>query len=631
MASPAELAQPLPTTLPEDFGEWDGEDCPAALPADLTACESSSGSSAISKPSAPQTEPRFALEPQVALEPRFALEPQVAVAPPIAVAPKVEVLHQEPPPAPPSVSHDHEALRAGLRAVGAALKGEPIVASNGQTTVRATKDDSYAPMWTNGAVMDAPRIAPSPLPSASLPPTVCADDEAFGGSLRALGAALNSAPVSAAPAQPPAGAANDVTSPPVRTGVPVADARRNAPPPLPHADSSDEEDFFNQLRTIGSVLNTQPFKTSHKVVHARVTDEFAFKPAPPTLKPAPSTFKPAPPALKQVESNGAVARKWPTNPIPEPAAIGVAESIGAPMFRSDLADSGDENPKLKKWIKVGAIGVAAILLLVFICIRLLGTGKPTLAKQSVQPPPAVADAEPMTNARKPSPETQLPASTLTTTTIRLPYDGGPPGAKAEDNPAPQADPQPVNDQFTAAPRIPSDVKVKVKTEEAPPPPGFSAANTDAGDAGAIGGVFGEQAPPKVAYVPYPRVTIAAGVADGLLIQRTQPVYPPDAWYNGVTGKVVLEVNVSRAGTVENLHFVGGSHRFEKAALNAVKTWHYRPYTIDNVPREFQTTVEVTFDQKSTGNPLSLLHFGSHSKNDAKNTTASLKSEGAGAP
>lgn len=614
MASPAELAQSLPATLPEDFGEWDGEDSPAALPADLTGRESSGGSGAFSKPALQLEQSRIG-------------EPQ------ITAAPKVEELHHEPLPAPASGSHDHEALRAGLRAVGATLKSEPKPALQGQTAARATKEDSYTPVWTNGAVVDGPRVAPTPSSR-----TVCVDDELLGGSLRALGAALNSAPISAAPVQAPASAANDIPFPPVRNGGPVADGPRNAPSPMPPADSADEEAFFNQLRTIGSVLNTQPIKASHKLVPARVANEVAFRPAPPTLKPAPPTFKPAPPTVKPdpptfkpVESNGAVARRWPTNPVPVTAAIGVAESIGTPMFRSDLADSGDENPNLKKWIKVAAIGVAAVLLLVFLSIRVLSAGRPASAKQSVQPQPATANEEPTTNARKPSPVTQLSAGKLTTTTIRLPYDGGPPGAKAEDNLSPQADPQPTNDQFTAPPRIPPDVKVKVKTEEAPPPPGFSAASSEAGDTGAIGSVFGEHAPPKVAYVPYPRVAIPAGVADGLLIQKTQPVYPPDAWYNGVTGKVVLEVTVSRAGTVENLHYVSGSRRFEKAATDAVKTWHYRPYTIDNVPREFQTTIEVIFDQKSRGNPLSLLHFGSHSKNDAKNIVADLKSEGAGAP
>ena len=58
-----------------------------------------------------------------------------------------------------------------------------------------------------------------------------------------------------------------------------------------------------------------------------------------------------------------------------------------------------------------------------------------------------------------------------------------------------------------------------------------------------------------------------------------------------------------------------------------KTWRYKPYVIDNVPREFQTTVEVIFDQKGGGNPLSLLHLGSHSNK----ASAALKSEGAGAP
>ena len=147
-----------------------------------------------------------------------------------------------------------------------------------------------------------------------------------------------------------------------------------------------------------------------------------------------------------------------------------------------------------------------------------------------------------------------------------------PDTKAEDYLLPQVDSQQMSDQLTAAPRIPRDIKVKAKEEEAPPPQGVSVANMDdASNPNAISGVFNEQARPKVDYVPYPVVTIAAEVADGLLIQKTQPVYPKDAWYDHVAGKVVLEATVSRTGSVENLRFVSGPHLFQQAALDAVKT------------------------------------------------------------
>ncbi len=129
----------------------------------------------------------------------------------------------------------------------------------------------------------------------------------------------------------------------------------------------------------------------------------------------------------------------------------------------------------------------------------------------------------------------------------------------------------MNDQLTAAPKIPRDINKKVKIEE-PPSPGFVAPNTvDVAEAGAIGGAFSGQAQPKVTYVPYPVVSVPAAVAQGLLVQRTQPVYPPDAWYSGLTGKVVLEITVSRTGWVESVHLVSGARMFQKSAMDAVRT------------------------------------------------------------
>jgi protein TonB len=199
----------------------------------------------------------------------------------------------------------------------------------------------------------------------------------------------------------------------------------------------------------------------------------------------------------------------------------------------------------------------------------------------------------------------------------------------DDSQPTEVDPQLMNDQLTAAPKIPQDIKNKVKVEE-PPSPGFVTPNTvDVAEAGTIGGAFSDQSRPKVTYVPYPVVSVPAAVAQGLLVQRTQPVYPPDAWYSGLTGKVVLEITVSRTGWVESVHLVSGARMFQKSAMDAVRTWRFKPYMIDNVAREFRTTLEVTFDQHSEGHPLSFLHFGSHSKKTSA-SAQSPQSDAAGA-
>ena len=100
--------------------------------------------------------------------------------------------------------------------------------------------------------------------------------------------------------------------------------------------------------------------------------------------------------------------------------------------------------------------------------------------------------------------------------------------------------------------------------------------------------------PKVKAAPPKKVNISAGVAVGMLIQKTQPSYPPIAKAARVSGTVVLQATISKTGTIEDLHVVSGPAMLQQAALDAVKTWRYRPYLLNNEPVEVETTVNVIF-------------------------------------
>ncbi|MGA2572010.1 MAG: energy transducer TonB [Terracidiphilus sp.] len=105
------------------------------------------------------------------------------------------------------------------------------------------------------------------------------------------------------------------------------------------------------------------------------------------------------------------------------------------------------------------------------------------------------------------------------------------------------------------------------------------------------GVSGESTPE--ANLPE-KVSISAGVSAGLLLQKTEPIYPPIAKAARVSGTVVLQATISAAGTVEDLHVVSGPALLQQAALDAVKDWRYRPYLLSNQPVEVETTVYVIF-------------------------------------
>ena len=81
---------------------------------------------------------------------------------------------------------------------------------------------------------------------------------------------------------------------------------------------------------------------------------------------------------------------------------------------------------------------------------------------------------------------------------------------------------------------------------------------------------------------------------GLLLIKTPPVYPPEAKAAKVQGTVVLEGTISKTGSIENLRVISGPDMLQQAALDAVKTWRYKPYLVNGEPVEVVTTINVIF-------------------------------------
>jgi protein TonB len=153
----------------------------------------------------------------------------------------------------------------------------------------------------------------------------------------------------------------------------------------------------------------------------------------------------------------------------------------------------------------------------------------------------------------------------------------------------------MNNQLVAPTKIPNSIK-QVAEKEAPPS-SFGVAGMEGlgGSAnGVMGSVFGSGGGPKVQAAAPKKVNISAGVAVGMLIQKTQPVYPPIAKAARVSGTVILQATISKTGSIENLQVVSGPAMLQQAAMDAVRTWRYRPYLLNNDPVEVQTTINVIF-------------------------------------
>jgi protein TonB len=153
----------------------------------------------------------------------------------------------------------------------------------------------------------------------------------------------------------------------------------------------------------------------------------------------------------------------------------------------------------------------------------------------------------------------------------------------------------MNNQLTAPSKIPHNIQIVAEKEAPPSSIGVAGMEGLGGpSSGVMGGLFGNSSGPTVKAAPPKKVNISGGVMAGMVLQKTQPVYPPIAKAARVSGTVVLQATISKTGTIENLRVASGPAMLQDAAMQAVRTWRYRPYLLDGVPVEVETTVNVIF-------------------------------------
>jgi len=159
----------------------------------------------------------------------------------------------------------------------------------------------------------------------------------------------------------------------------------------------------------------------------------------------------------------------------------------------------------------------------------------------------------------------------------------------------------VNGQLRTPTKIPQKVQM-IKEDEAPPPvmasTGVVGGVPGGVPGGSMGGVIGSvlsstpTVAPKIA-TPQ-RVRVSSGVVSGLLLRKVQPNYPPLARQARIQGKVLLQAQISKDGSIENLQLISGHPMLAPAAIEAVKQWKYKPYLLNGEPVEVDTQVEVNF-------------------------------------
>jgi TonB family protein len=91
-----------------------------------------------------------------------------------------------------------------------------------------------------------------------------------------------------------------------------------------------------------------------------------------------------------------------------------------------------------------------------------------------------------------------------------------------------------------------------------------------------------------------RAMVGQPVMASQITARVDPVYPPLARQARLQGTVVLKVQISKTGDVENIQLISGHPMLAPAAIEAVKQWKYKPYLVNSEPVEVETQVTVSF-------------------------------------
>jgi len=148
--------------------------------------------------------------------------------------------------------------------------------------------------------------------------------------------------------------------------------------------------------------------------------------------------------------------------------------------------------------------------------------------------------------------------------------------------------------LTVPTQIPTSIRM---VDREAPPAGDQIAGWDNGPAIPGSNPFSDSAarrPHVTSAAPTGPERITSRLAEGMLLDRVMPIYPPIARAAGVQGTVVLEATISKGGSIENLRVLSGPQMLQQAAIDAVSRWRYRPYLLNGGPVEVETTVSVVF-------------------------------------
>ena len=94
--------------------------------------------------------------------------------------------------------------------------------------------------------------------------------------------------------------------------------------------------------------------------------------------------------------------------------------------------------------------------------------------------------------------------------------------------------------------------------------------------------------------PAAPVPVGGDVKPAKLIKSVQPVYPPMARSQHISGNVQIDALVDAEGNVSAMRVLSGPALLRDSALQSVKQWKYQPAELDGKPTSMHLTVMIQF-------------------------------------
>jgi len=457
--------------------------------------------------------------------------------------------------------------------------------------------------------------APAPLPSAPLPPTPQPQPSGPRGLEWYLKTRAGAAPTAPAHApSPPASAQPELLgydqTPGHSPALPVSSddsARASTPEAKPHPprvpehepkhEQKKEAELFAYMAGESSASEAtprRPFRLGKGAIIALVLASCAIVAAPQA---------PWHPKLKAAWARGPQALRGWLNPQP-------VTPVQAPVAHEDFGRAGDEYKlPVAENIPDATTDPSQI--------RVVPVIDPTIKKpnnegaNAEQPPaPDPASTAPTdqtpggteTPDKQPSatPQTVAPAggsvaaggiSAAPGSTIAVPATSVPPHS---DPPPVVVSPPVIPAPVASAPERPAPERPAPPKNQEPhyaTPPGNVPSSLKSQMASMTPDASGNK-PPEAAMQSIEPVAVPEIAERGLLTAQPAPEYPVSA--RGQQGTVILQVLIGRDGTVQDAKFMQGSLAFARTAIDGVKLWKFKPYTMNGRPVSVQTLLTISF-------------------------------------